>query len=55
MYPLMMVLLFLILTFAMLFARKGNYTFAVAGFFLLLILSVCWLIYHMSDAININL
>ncbi|WP_394364023.1 DUF5993 family protein [Chitinophaga barathri] len=39
----------------MLFARKGNYTFAVAGFFLLLILSVCWFIFHISDPININL
>lgn len=51
----MMVLLFVILTFALLFARKGNNTFAVAGFFLLLILSIGWLIYHITDRININL
>ena len=51
----MMVLLFIILTFALLFARKGNYTFAIGGFILLLVLSVCWLIYHITDRININL
>ncbi len=51
----MMVLLFVILTFALLFARKGNYTFAVAGFILLLALSVGLLVYHITDRININL